>query len=175
MINKNFEEDLKFIPQTCEALLLQFKKPIVYDLSIPSAYNICSLVVIAGKIMSGEEINPAEVNCITTSHSYWENRLKEEYFSKLSPKVSKGLMKVLDEPRDDSSLLEKYLGWTSSIFGHEWHHGKGDWYRFREGKREETEKKVRAYFSDSELADFDKIGNLFQPYIGLTSSECRLK
>ena len=173
MADKNFEEDLKFIPSTCGALLLQFKRPIVYYLSIPDAYDICSLVVIAGKIMNGEEINPADVNCITTSRSNWENKLKEEYFSKLAPRVSSGLIKVLDEPRDELSLLEKHLDWTSSIFGYEWHRSKGDWYRFREGKREQVEKEVLAYFSELELADFDKIGSLFQPYIGLTNSPCK--
>jgi hypothetical protein len=44
-------------------------------------------------------------------------------------------------------------------------YGKGDWYRFREGKREEITEEVLKYFNSSEFADFYKIKVLFRPYI----------
>lgn len=152
---------------------MQFKEPKVYDLTIPSAHDIYSLVVIAGEIMNGEIINLEKVNCITTQHDI--ARLKEKNLSHLSPRVSKGLFDILFEPRNENSKLNNYLKDSSYLFGHEWHFGEGDWFRFREGKRNETEKEVRNYFNKTELNDFDKIGKIIKPYIGLTNSVAKTK
>ncbi|MFZ1970943.1 MAG: hypothetical protein WAU65_02060 [Candidatus Nanoarchaeia archaeon] len=154
--------------QTCGALLLQFKEPKVYDLTIPDDYEIYSLVVIAGKILNGEKVDPTEVNCTTTRHH--NHPLREEYFSNITKKVSKGLMSVLDESKEKNSSMYYYLKYMSNTLGHEFHIGNGDWFRFREGKRKCIEEEVRSYFSSLELCHFEKIGSLFRPYIGLTDS-----
>lgn len=165
-MSDNFQKEYEFQEQTCEALLLQFRKPRVYDLAIPDTTDIKRLVTISGRLMNGEEINPESVDCITSSPKYNNLQiLKKEYFSKLSPKVSEGLLKILEDSREDDSFLSFYMRHSTEILAHEWYMGHGDWYRFREGKREKVEEEVLKYFDGLEWADFQKVGNLFEPYI----------
>jgi len=160
------DEEYELKNQTCGGLLLQFKRPIVYDLTIPDAFHIKNLVAISGRLISGEEINPESVTCITSNPHYVDSqRLKKEYLSSFSPRISEGLMKILYDSREEDSFLARYMRYKDHILANEWHIGKGTWYRFREGKREQVEKEVRAYFNELELTDFEKVGSLFQPYI----------
>lgn len=169
----NFKEDGKFKDRICDALLLQFKEPKVRDLTIPDEYNVYSLVVIAGKILDGQKVNPKEVNCGSTGHDY--SFLEKEYFSKLLPKVSNGLFSILKiESKGEKSHLYYYLG-NDYIFGCEWFFGAGDWYRFRDGQRGKAEQRVEDYFSKKEIGDFNEVGRIIQPYIGLTNSACKIK
>jgi len=166
MDDKDFKEEYELKDKTCGALLLQFREPKVYDLAIPCAYHIKALVAISGRIMKGEEINPLDVDCITSNPERNNlQRLKKEYFSEISPRVSEGLMKILEDSREEDSFLSFYMGNSPETLAHEWHMGKGDWYRFREGKREEITEEVLKYFNSSEFADFYKIKVLFRPYI----------
>jgi len=158
--------------RTCDALLLQFKEPKIYDLTIPDGYNIYSLVVIAGKIMNRKKVNPKEVNCISTNHSHCP--LKKEYLSKLSKRVSEGISQVLRESRNEYSLLYIYLC-QQEIFANEWFFGHGTWHRFRDGEREKAEQRTKNYFNEKELSEFDKIGEIIQPYIGITNSAAKVK
>ena len=48
---------------TSNALLLQFRKPIVYDLTIPNPANIRRLLRIFQDDLEGEIVNPSEVDC----------------------------------------------------------------------------------------------------------------
>jgi hypothetical protein len=168
-------EDNDLEHQTCGAILLQFREPKFYDLTIPDAYNIYSLVVIAGKIMCGEKVNLENVNCITTCHDLDIAPLREEYLFTLSPRVSKGLFNILKESRTEHSPLTLYMNEMNDSIAHEWHFGHGDWYRFREGKREKIEKEILSYFNNLELVDFNHIGEIIQPYIGLTNSPAKCK
>jgi len=168
-----FNKSYEFRTRTCETLLLQFKTPQVYDLTTPDAYSIYGLVVIAGRIMNGEKINQSEVNCVTTNIRW--HPLEEHHLSTLSPRVSQGLMEILHESREKNSFLTNYMRGRSDLFAHEWHVGEGTWFRFRDGKREKLEKEVESYFTKIELKDFDKIGNLFQPYISRVSSPAKAK
>ncbi|GAF87778.1 unnamed protein product, partial [marine sediment metagenome] len=162
MPDKEFEK--QFNRGTCDALLLQFKEPKIYDMTIPSAYNIYSLIVIAGEIMNGKKIDPKKVNCISTNHD--DNFLSKEHLSKLSKKVSEGIFNVVDEFRDAYSFLYHYLN-KQSLFAHEWFFGHGDWYRFRDKEREKAEQRITNHFNKKELSEFNEIGKIIQPYIEL--------
>ncbi len=168
----NFKEESEFKYRTCEAILLQFKEPKIYDMIIPDEYNIYSLVVIAGKIMNKEKVNPKKVNCITTNHSH--SPLRKEYLSKLSKKVSEGISQVLRKSRGGHSSLYIYLS-QQEKFANEWFFGHGTWHRFRDGEREKAEQRTKNYFNKKELSEFDKIGEIIQPYIGLTNSAAKVK
>ncbi len=165
-MEKEFEDEFNLKKQTSYAIFLQFKTPQVSDLAIPDATNIKYLVTISGRLMNGEDIKPEEITCVTSNprynHSqYWR---KGKFFSSLSPRVSEGIEKILEESYDENSFLELIM-FHGDILGNEWNYGFGTWYRFREGKREKVEREVKQYFNEQELGDFDKIGNLFQPFI----------
>jgi hypothetical protein len=168
----NFNEGYELDEKTCLALLLQFKTPIVYDLTMPDATDIGHLVVISGRILNGEEIKPEEITCVTANPRYDERQYlkKGKFFVSLSPKVSKGIERVLVEDREYDSFLSQIMIHSGHLLSNEWYPGKGTLYRFREGQRAETEKQVQAYFKIEELADFDKIGNAFQPFIERVSA-----
>lgn len=172
---KTGEKDNSLLKErTCEALFLQFKEPIVYDLYIPNCHEIYSLIVIAGKILNGQKIIPSKVNCISTRQDVFENILKKEYFSGLSKKVFFGIHNSIDESKQKHSELFNYMMYREDILGSERHITKGTWFRFREGKRKEIEDIVNNYFKTFELEDFDKIGKIIKPYIGLTNSPGKL-
>jgi hypothetical protein len=162
MVNKKEAEDKELHYQTCGALLLQFKEPKVYDLSIPDDNEIYFLVATAGKILNKEITCPEKGEFRTTVG----NPLKEEYFSFFSPRVSKGLIDILDKSTGNS-LLYYYMKQMRETLSSEWNKGAGTWFRFREGKREGVEKEVKSYFDKLELVDFDKLGETFAPYVGM--------
>ncbi|HKL24176.1 MAG TPA: hypothetical protein VJ912_02475, partial [Candidatus Nanoarchaeia archaeon] len=60
----------------------------------------------------------------------------------------------------DEAPLETHLNWNEDLFGYE----KG-FYRFREGKRKETEKQVRDYFDTENLRAFKEFGEFVKPYV----------
>ncbi len=104
---------------TCESLLLQFKEPLIpRGFNIPDAYHIYSLVVIAGKTLQGQIIDPIKVNGINTAHHYNGNRLNKEYFSMLSPRVYTGIQSSLKEAGDYYSGLENYLIWNQETIAY---------------------------------------------------------
>ena len=51
------------------------------------------------------------------------------------------------------------------LFSRDWFVGYGDLFRFRDGEREKAELRVSNTFSKEELAEFNKIGEIIQPYI----------
>ena len=166
MKEKSFDERYDFYVNTSNALLLQFKKPLIYDLSIPDSYEVGYLVAISNRIMNGEEINPESVTCVTSNPKYNHKQyLKEDSLSKISPRVSEGLLRILKDSREEDSFLCDYMYSNQHLFSNDFFYGKGTWFRFRYGMREQTEKEVMEYFNQEEFADFEKIGNLFQPYI----------
>lgn len=170
---KEAEETDLFKRAICDAILIQFKEPKIYDLTIPDAYNIYSLFVIAGKIMNGQKIKKEKVDCVTTNHSMAP--LRPDYFSKLSKRVYKGIFEVLNHCRGEPVYMEQYLNVYEDVFGHEWHCGWGDWYRFRNSEKEKAEKRVEDYFGKKEISDFNNIGEIIQPYIRLTNSAAKCK
>lgn len=155
-----------FLTNTSNALLLQFKKPLILDLSIPEPYEVGYLVAISNRIMNGEEINPESVTCRTSNLKYNSKQyLKKDSLSKISPRVSEGLLGILKDSRDEDSFLCNHMLLNQHLFSSDFFYGKGNWFRFRDGMREQTETEVRRYFNQEELSDFEKIGELFQPYI----------
>ncbi len=156
-LKKEYEIKCNF----CDALLLQFKKPIRYDLTIPNGYHIYNLFVVADKIMKGGRINKKGIYLMQHDFEY----ISEKSFPHLSKKVSKGLIDVLRDSRRETSFLQDYMERRKDIFGRDWFFGYGDLFRFRDGEREKAELRVSNTFSKEELAEFNKIGEIIQPYI----------
>jgi hypothetical protein len=165
-MGRDFNEKYDFNVATSNALLLQFKKPLFFDLSMPDPYSIAYLVAISNRIIDGENISPGSVTCITSNPTYNPKQyLRKDSLSGVSPRVSNGLLDILKYSRDEDSFLSNYMMFNTRLFSNDWIPGKGTWFRFRDGMRVETEKMVNEYFGPKELCDFEKIGNLFQPYI----------
>jgi hypothetical protein len=160
----------------CDALLLEFKELKVYDLSIPSAYDIYSLVNLSFRVLSGEKILPSEVNCLTTSHDFSQSRIFLRNLESVlnENKLASCLYNSLTEHKDESSLLSWYLSNFNSRFSSEWFPGKGDWYKFRTGEREKAENRVSKYIPALHIKKINIIGDKFQEYIGLTNSPCKI-
>ncbi len=155
----NEKEKFSLMENTANALLLQFTEPIKYDLAIPGSKNISRLLNIFQENLSGNYIKPEDVNCIHPS--YIDRRINFNFGDELSKKVDEGLNLCFGlKNKYDTFPLQLYLDWNNDVFGSEkW------FYRFREGKRQEIEGKVKDYFNSEELLDFEKIGNFIQPYI----------
>lgn len=157
----------------CDALLLQFTEPKVYDLSMPCGGNIYDLVKLSTKILSGENVEKEKVNCMT----YKENlHLKDLKIVLKDKNLSENILLCLYLPNNHytihHSILEEYLN-HRDVFRKEWFHGKGEWYEFRTGEREKCEQRVLENLASEEFAKIQKIGNAFQPFIGLTDSPAK--
>jgi len=165
-MKSSFDNGDNFLENTSNALLLQFKNPLIYDLSIPDPYKIAYLVAISNRIMDGEKIDSESVTCITSNPIYNPRQcLRKDSLSEVSPRVSSGLIDILKDSRDEDSFLCNHMSRNKHLFSSEFIYGKGTWFKFRDGMRDKTEKEIRKYFSEEEFLDFEKIGNLFQPYI----------
>jgi hypothetical protein len=184
MKNKNLEIKIKddfkktqLLHIYCDALLLEFKNPVVYDLSMPSAYNIYSLINLSLEILSGKKIKPKEVNCVSTCHDYNKNKIS---FNKLNSvlknkNLSEKLFNCLDEPYESRSVLKEYLEFHPNKFRWEWFGGYGDWFEFRNGMRENVKKEVEEILPPKEYSKIKLLGEIFQPFVGLTNSTAKIK
>jgi hypothetical protein len=168
----DFKKDYEFNTNTCLALLLQFKTPIVYDLTMPDATDIKRLAIISGRILNGEIITSEEITCVTSNSRYDSRQYLEKgkFFTSLSPRVCKGMEDVFLEDRETDSFLFRLMGLYGHLLSNEWYPGKGTLYKFREGKRAESEIKVKSYFNNEELSDFDKIGTPFPFFVDRVSA-----
>ncbi len=158
---RNIEKQVEYKKRTCEAILLQFDRPLIYDLSIPSPENIYSLLFVAGEITNGKKVTLSEFWEIMDEEDLCGNFLTENHFSKLSKKVSKGIIHLWDA--EDGFSLREYLK-QKNIFANEWVDNYGSLYRFRDGEREKAELRVKGYFTEKESSDFDKIGEIINLY-----------
>jgi len=172
-IAKKFEKNYAY----CDALLLQFKKPLYLDLEIPDAYEIYSLVNISLRKLSHEVIPLSKVNCLYTLHD--ENKKNAISIEKLERvlkdiELSEQLFDILKESESESEL-KFYLDSCESKFGREWHMGKGTLYRFRNGEREKAIKRVEESLPYAHIEKIKLIGDNFQEYIGFTNSPCKIE
>jgi hypothetical protein len=158
---KNIEKQVEYKKRTCDAILCQFDKPLIYDLFIPSPENIYSLMFVAGEITSGKRITLSKFWEIMDEEDLYGNFLTENHFSKLSKKVSGGIIHLWDA--EDGFSLREYLK-QKNIFGNEWVDNYGSLYRFRDGEREKSEQRIKGYFTEKESSDFDKIGEIIRLY-----------
>src|SRR4030043_1483885 len=136
--NAWWRENGKLMSMTGNALFLQIKKPLLYDLYIPYFEKL-------------EDFYRKEI-------------LKKEISKNLSKRVIRGLeLCFLDFGKDDERPLNTHLG-DKNLFGKEWFFGHGDMYRFRDEQKQKIKKQVEGYFDDGELDSFDEIGRLMEPY-----------
>jgi len=163
-MKKNAEDALDL--RTCDALLLQFKEPIAPDFPefvIPSARDIEELVYIAGEILSGREVNPLDVDNL---YGAYEHRVSSKQFSLLPERVREGIPAAFDRAHcDAASTMDIYLSGLCGRVESRWVYLFGDSYGFVEGGRREAQERVRKFFDREELAGFEKVGQLFLPYV----------
>ncbi|MCL5018304.1 MAG: hypothetical protein M1416_00860 [Candidatus Pacearchaeota archaeon] len=158
---KNIERQVEYKKRTCDAILLQFDRPLIYDLFIPPPENIYSFMFVAGETISGKKITLPEFWEIMDEEDLYGSFLTENHFSKLSKKVSEGIIHLWDAK--DGFSLREYLK-QKNIFANEWVDNYGSLYRFRDGEREKAEQRVKGHFNEKELSDFDKIGEVIHTY-----------
>jgi len=155
----NDKDKFELMENTANALLLQFKEPLKYDLTIPSSKSILRLLNIFQDGREGKIIFPDKVNCLYPS--YQEKPINFNFNHKYSKRVEEGLNLCFGlKSRYDTFPLELHLNWNPEIFGNE-----GFFYRFREGKKEYLEVQVENYFNENELKIFRGIGKFAQPYL----------
>jgi hypothetical protein len=143
--NAWWRENGKLMSMTGNALFLQIKNPLLYDLYIPYFEKL--KVFYEKEILNGSSSN------------------------NFSKRVLRGLeLCFLSVGRDDESPLYTHLG-EKNIFGREWFFGHGDMYRFRDGVKQKIKKEVEMYFDKRELECFEEIGRLIEPYTFLWSKK----
>jgi hypothetical protein len=153
----NNKKGFELMENTANALLLQFKEPLKYDLTIPPVWNIKRLMHMFEDNFHGEIINPLEVDCCYPIYN--DKSLKLNFNNQTSIRVVGGLeFCFTKEDKYDTMPLEIHLK-DRDLFGYE-----GQYYRFREGKREEIQKQVENYFKPEELGFFNKFGEFIKPY-----------
>jgi hypothetical protein len=155
----NNKKGFELMENTANALILQFKEPLKYDLTIPDAYSIKRLMHIFEDTLYGRVIDPVEVNCCYPIYS--DKSLKLNFRKLTSLRVIGGLEFCFTiEDKYDNISIYSHLNRNQALFGNE-----GQYYRFREGKREEIQKQVETYFKQEELVFFNKFGEVIKPYV----------
>lgn len=167
---EEFDVDYNSLSHASDALLLQFRKPLVRDLCIPDALEIYRLVKLATRVLSGESISLEDAKLISKMPNGEERLASSDILSVVSSsKLGEALFESLDFMKGKDLFLEDYLDGREDKFGNELLCVEGSWFRFRAGVRENLEEKARNFWNSEELKDFEKIGNAFQPYLELTT------
>ena len=161
------KREYEFKNNVSYALALQFKKPIIYDLFIPEAKDIRTLMYLADDILGDKKINPEDVNCMTNLHYERQNFVLKN-FMKFSGRVKQGVEAIL---WNEDCSLNSALG-SPYVFGHEWVMSYGTWYRFRDGMKQKVQKEVEKYFSKDESKGFSEIGEIIEPYVDKLHLPC---
>ncbi|MFH1503228.1 MAG: hypothetical protein ABIE36_01060 [Candidatus Diapherotrites archaeon] len=136
--NAWWRENGKLMSMTGNALFLQIKKPLLYDLYIPEFLKL---------------------------ENFYEKEVLNKGSSKnFAKRVVRGLeLCFLNVGGDDTHPLNTHLG-EKDVFGSEWFFGHGTLYRFRDGKKQQIKNEVERYFNKRELESFEEIGRLIEPY-----------
>ena len=142
--------------RTCDALVTGFlpSQPIQVCYNkpfyIPSSSNVCkilekSLVEICGKKREDHFGRNIDWGSIDLS-------------GPLNRKVIEGLRKSTSPPRDEYSLLDRYLSTCDNpLLEHEWIIRFGELYRYREGERKKAIERVNAFWNPVEMGSFRQI------------------
>ena len=136
--------------EICDAILLQFKKKLIFKYSIPSVQNIREFLGTAVYEICGEKEERDKYrwninigNCKHPNH--------------ISRKILEGIVDITLEGYQDC-WLRKYL--VSDKFETEWYYAKGNFFKFRQ--RTEAQKRVNRLFTKQERNKFDKIGKILR-------------
>jgi hypothetical protein len=159
---KNFKE-FELMKNTMDGILLQFNKPVKYDLTIPRFSHLKILMIMWADYFRGVQFLPEKVNCCNP-FGYYQDK-NELDILKDSPgipeRIKKGMIHSFNRKnKNDVFPLEEYLQTNEDLFGFE-----EGLYRFREGKRKKIFREVKNYFNKRELKSFNNFGNFVKPYI----------
>lgn len=115
----NDKESFDLMENTANALALQFKEPIEYDLTIPKAHDIRRLLYIFQDGCDGRIINPSNVDCIFPNYQN-KGRIFEVDFAEKFPKRIKEGLELCFKTKDkyDTYPLEVHFK-DKDIFGNE--------------------------------------------------------
>jgi hypothetical protein len=153
----NNRESFNMMKNSANALLLQFKEKIKYDMTIPCAGDIKRLLFIFQDGFDGKIINPSNVDCCIPNYS--DKPFKLDFEDKFSSIIQGGLeLCFMKEDKYDRYPMDIHLR-DKSVFGDE-----DNFFRFREGMREKIQIQVNSYFNKKELSAFEQIGNFIKPY-----------
>lgn len=154
----------ELMENTAKALLSQFKEPLIYDLTIPSASKIKRLINIYLDAWEGKIVKPPEVNCCYPDYS--KRNIEVDFGGKYSSVVERGLELCFNtKDKYDTMPLLVHLNRNPEIFGEENIPGKGTFYRFRDGMRDRLENNAKIYFDRGEFKAFEDIVGFVEPYI----------
>lgn len=158
------QEGFELMENTANAFLLQFKEPIIYDLTIPGPNPLKRLINIYQDTFQGKIVKPSEVN---NCFPWYDKRdIELDFENKDLSKVERGLEFCFNtKDKYDTMPLLVYLNKNPEVFGQEVISGKGTFYRFRNGVRDEIESNVKSYFNKEELKAFENIESFVRPYI----------
>jgi len=143
----------------CDAIALQFTRPLIYDYPIPdykiikrclsvALYKICGL-------KKGKNVDDLTPIC-------------SELFThpeKLSKRIIDLIQKVTSEYYDSDAFLKSHF-WSEYLFGHEWFYMKGDFFRFRD--IEKAHKEVSAHFTKKEMEEINNLGKIMRKELDKT-------
>ncbi len=165
-------EEFKLMKNTMNGFLLQFKKPIKYDLNIPRFSNLKILMTMWADYFRGVQFIPENVNCCHP-FGYYQDKNNLDIINN-SPgfpeRIKNGLVHSFTKrSKDDPLPLEEHLQANGDIFGFE-----NGLYRFRDGKRKKISREIKNYFNKKELKSFNGFGKFIKPYVDKLDRPCRV-
>lgn len=166
------KKDPKLAYMTAHGILIQFHKPLLYDLYIKDAHNCVSLMRVLMDLLGGKKMKPEDVNCCSYSQysRYTDKDLKNfDYFHK---KLATGIRHAFFEHEYDCDPPIYYYLADASIFGSEWHYGYGTLYRYREKARHKMIQEQSDYWNIDEKIWLKDIYQMIEPYIDRTGAPC---
>jgi hypothetical protein len=83
---------------------------------------------------------------------------------KLERRIKEGIGGITNGDRDYQNIFEMYLSGIWGTFEHIWVYGKGDFYRFKDRKREEIDRKFDKYWTKLEKAQWTQIHEFMREY-----------
>ncbi len=117
--------------RTMDALILGFKEPIMEGCTIPSNTMLYDFVEEAVKRTGGRE--------------------------SLQKRVSKGVFGSFSGGRYDTNLADHYLIHNPDVISWCWFYGIGDVFKFKPGEKEKAEKRVKQFWTQKELKNFERV------------------
>jgi hypothetical protein len=168
---KNNPQGFELMKNSANALVLNFK-PIIYDLTIPDAGKIKRLLNIYQDDFWEKIISPEEVDCCYPV--YDKRNIELDFGRDIFNRVQRGLEFCINTKNKEDLMPIEFCLSDLDFFGKEYIQGR-NFYRIRNGKREELENQVRDYFNKDELSKFREIAEFVQPCIQNLDKPAKVK
>lgn len=163
MAEMGWEKHSELLDRTCEALVLAYQPNQVlardYDRKfyIPSHASIEEAFGYSLRSVFGTK----------EGGSHWADGVRWntiDNLDDLEERIKTGSMNVLGGHPDEQTRFESYLSGYSPYFEHEWIYLKGDFYRFRQGKRKEALQNFSEYWSEEEGKRWKQLHKFMREY-----------